>query len=154
MQSPYLDTLEDADDLDSADSEASLERSGRSLDIGRFWHVLHYLLTGEDKMDDTEVPPPLGNVVLGGAKTKWEATYGMVRYLTPEEVKSVASALEGIREEDLRRRDPATLDAKLYSHHGAWSVETLEMVVDVFTQVRDFFSEAALGGDVVLLSSD
>ncbi len=149
-----LDCLDDADELDSSDSEASLEESGRLLDIGRYWQALHFLLTGKAETDKTEVPPPLGNVVLGGTETKWEATYGKVRHLTPEEVRGVASALTGIREEDLRCRDLTLFPTDLYSHQGNWDTEDLERLIEVFTEVRDFFSQAAREGDVVLLSSD
>ncbi len=149
-----MDDLEDEEDLDSSASEAMLKESGRHLDIGRYWHALHFLLTGRAEMDKTEATPP-GNAVLGGSETKWEATYGMVRYLAPEEVKDVAFALEATQQEDLRRRDPATFTAaNLYSAHGIWSREDLEPLIEVFTQVRDFFSQAAREGNVVLLSKD
>src|SRR5437868_5943078 len=68
--------LEDEEDIFAwADS---LEASGRYLSIDKMWHGLHFLLTGSNAMDGTDVPPPLDNVVMGGTDTDWEATYGMV----------------------------------------------------------------------------
>ncbi|MBV9849044.1 MAG: YfbM family protein [Armatimonadetes bacterium] len=150
-----LELFDDEEDFDSSASDAALEENGRYLDIYQDWHALHFLLTGKAEMDKTDVPPPLGNVVLGGTETKWEATYGKVRYLTPEEVKDVAMALQAIKEEDLRHRDLTTFTAaNLYTYRDGWSTEDLERLMDVFTEVRDFFSKAAREGDVVLLSSD
>jgi hypothetical protein len=149
-----MDHMELLDDLNEA-AITRLEESNNYLDIDRDWHALHFLLTGKAEMDGTSVPPPLGNVVLGGTDTKWEATYGMVRSLTPEEVKDVARALEEIKEDDLRRLDLGTFTAiDLYSYHESWSVEDLERLVNVFAQVRDFFAVAAHEGDIVLLSSN
>ena len=153
-----MDTPEE--DWDDSDHQAALEQAGRYLDIGKFWHGLHFLLTGNTEMDTTTVPPPLGNVVLGGTPTKWEATYGMVRSLTPDEVKEVASALEDTTLEDLRHRNLTQFGAEhLYGYHSLasgsrLSDEDVEALLEVFEEVRDFFIVAAQEGDVVLLSSD
>ena len=154
MDDEIEDSLGDEFDFDAA------AKSGRYLDIGKFWHGLHFLLTGDFEMDATRVPPPLGNVVLGGTPTKWEATYGMVRSLTPEEVKEVASALKDTTLENLRRRSLSQFGAEhLYGYHGLppgsrLDNKDVEAVLEVFKEVRDFFVVAAQEGDVVLLSSD
>ncbi len=151
------DTYEDLDA--DFDDEAAAE-SGHYLDISNSWHALHFLLTGKNEMDSTTVPPPFGNVVLGDTPTKWEATYGLVRSLTPDEVKAVAVALAETKPEDLRRRSLTQFGAEhLYGYHGLprgsnLSAEDLEELLEVFEQVRDFFVAAAQEGDVVLLSSN
>ncbi len=135
-------------------------KSGHYLDISKFWHGLHFLLTGNTDMDTTTVPPPLCNVVLGGTPTKWEATYGMVRSLTSEEVKEVSVALTGTKLDDLRRQSLTQYGAEhLYGYHGLppgsrLDDEDVEALLEVFEEVRDFFIAAAQEGDVVLLSSD
>lgn len=152
------DDFEDQIDAEY-DFDAAAER-GRYLDIGKFWHGLHFLLTGNTQMGTMTVPPPLGNVVSGGAATKWEATYGMVRSLTPDEVKEVASALSQTKPEDLRRRSLTQFGAEhLYGYRGSppdssLDAEDVEALLEVFEEVRDFFVAAAQDGDVVLLSSD
>jgi len=134
-------------------------KSGRYIDIGKFWNGLHFLLTGRNEMDTT-TEPPLGNVVLGGTPTKWEATYGMVRSLTPQEVKEVAFALENTKSEELRRRSLTQFGAEhLYGYHGLprgsrLSDGDVEALLEVFEEVREFFVKAAQEGDVVLLSSN
>lgn len=154
MDDDFEDNLGDEFDFDAA------AKSGRYLDIGKFWHNLHFLLTGNTETDTTTAPPPLGNVVLGGTPTKWEATYGMVRLLTPEEVSEVAAALEDTTPEDLRRRSLRQFGAEhLYGYHGSppgsrLGDEDVEAVLEVFEEVRDFFVIAAQEGDVMLLSSD
>lgn len=154
MDDDFEDNLGDEFDFDAA------AKSGRYLDIGKFWHGLHFLLTGNTEMDTGTVRPPLGNVVLGGTPTKWEATYNMVRSLTPEEVREVAFVLENMTLENLRRRSLTQYGAEhLYGYHGLPCGSSLgagdtEALLEVFEEVRDFFIAAAQEGDVVLLSSD
>lgn len=154
MDDDFEDNLGEEFNFDAA------AKSGRYLDIGKFWHGLHFLLTGNTDMDTTTVPPPLGNVVLGGTPTKWEATYGTVRSLTPAEVKEVASVLEDTTLEDLRRRSLLQFGAEhLYGYRGLprgsrLGDEDVEALLEVFEEVRDFFVLAAQEGDVMLLSFD
>jgi Domain of unknown function (DUF1877) len=91
-----------------ADSD-ELRSSDRYLTIDKDWHALHVLLTGEisNPSNIPPVPPPLGNVVMGGTETPIDATYGKVRFLKPDDVREVADALSQISVDDLRARfDP------------------------------------------------
>lgn len=142
-----------------ADSD-ELRSSDRYLTIDKDWHALHALLTGQvsDPSEIQPVPPPLGNVVIGGKETLIDATYGKVRYLDPEEVRAVADALSGVSVDDLRARfDPvAFTEAKVYPNPrpGGWDMEQLESLLWVYPQLVGFFREAAREGNVVLLSFD
>jgi len=134
--------------------------SDRYLDIQKEWHALHALLTG-DFSSPSEIkpfPPPLGNVVLGGTETPFNATYDKVRVLNPDEVRQVADALAVISAEDLKARfDPIAFPAAgIYSYPGPaeWYDEALEAVLFIYPQVVEFFGKAAQEGDVVLLSLD
>lgn len=131
-----------------------LSADERYLDIDKNWHGLHFLLTDSGSLGATQVLGPLGNVVLGGTPTKWEASYGPVRFLTPREVKEVADALAQLNEEDLRRRydSEAFLAADIYPQ--GWDQTSLDYLMAAFCQVRDFFKQAAEEGNVVLLSCD
>ncbi len=154
MDDDFEDNIGEEFDFDAA------AKSGRYLDIGKFWNGLHFLLTGKAEMDSTTVPPPLGNIVLGGTPTKWEATYGMVRSLTPEEVGDAANALTEMTLDDLRRRSQTQYGAEyLYSYHSLprgsrLSNGDVEVLIEVFEEVRDFFVAAAQAGEVILLSSN
>ncbi|EEF60679.1 YfbM family protein [Pedosphaera parvula] len=151
-----LESLDDPEALLVAIEER--EASGRHLSVGTDWHALHFLLTGEGDIWKKIAPPPLGNVVQGGKETPWECTYGHVRSLTPDEVREVAQALEGISVEELRSRFNVESfnAAQIYPHgrRGAWTVEDVESVFDFYPLLVLFFQEAAKAGEMVLLSSD
>jgi hypothetical protein len=117
-----------------ADSD-ELRSSDRYLTIDKDWHALHVLLTGEISKPSNirPVPPPFGNVVLGGTETSIDSTYGKVRFLNPDEVREVADVLSQITAEDLRARfDPtAFTEAGVYPNPrpGGWDAEKLESVL-------------------------
>ncbi|GAB4207232.1 MAG: hypothetical protein Fur006_64980 [Coleofasciculaceae cyanobacterium] len=72
----------------------ALEASDRYLDLDKHWRALHFLLTGAFPYESHSTDESLFHKVFwGGATTQWEATYGMVRYLTVSEVKEIAEAL-------------------------------------------------------------
>jgi hypothetical protein len=140
-----------------------LEDNGRYFEVGKDWQALHYVFYLAREMDTTTMPPPLGNVIFGGTPTPWEAGYGMVRYLTPEEVQDVASALSAIEEDELRPRlDLAVFQEVDIDPRGdSWDHyfveycrDSIGYLLNLFARVRDFFSTAARDGDVVLLSCD
>ena len=58
----------------------SMQADPSWVDLGKDWHVLHFLLTG-DASDDPDHRPgqPLHNAVMGGRPTSIEADYGPVR---------------------------------------------------------------------------
>src|SRR5262245_21082681 len=97
-------------DIDEEDEEAydahrdELEKSGNFLDIEKALHSLHFLLTGDASFGQTSVPPPLGNVFMGGTLTDWDTSYDFYRYLLPHEVKEVSEALGQLSREELRQR--------------------------------------------------
>jgi Domain of unknown function (DUF1877) len=142
-----------------ADSD-ELRSSDRYLTIDKDWHALHVLLTGEisNPSNIKPVSPPLGNAVTGGTETSFDATYGKVRFLKPDEVRAVADALGQISVQDLRARfDPvAFTEAEVYPNPrpGGWNLEELESLLWVYPQLVGFFRDAAREGNVVLLSLD
>jgi hypothetical protein len=135
-----------------------LENSEYYLNIGKDWHMLHFLLTGDGELGEHAVlpPPPLGNVVQGGTETEWECTYGHVRFLSPAEVKEVANALNKISVGELRSRfRAADFEAvDIYQLGSEWTEDEAESVFEVYPRVVDFFNKAARNGDIILLSSD
>jgi hypothetical protein len=131
------------------------EASGLVFRLYQEWHALHYLLTGEwDLNNPSRVPPPLGNVVMGGTPTPIEASYGPVRSLSPDEVRALAR----IPAEELQRRyDAAQFNAhRIYPNPrpGGWDKEGLDELIDLYPRLVDFFARAAEAGDIVLVSSD
>lgn len=152
-----LDSLDDPKKLLAGMQEQ--ESSDRYLGIGKDWHALHFLLTGDGELKPHPLPPPpLGDVVQGGTETQWECTYGHVRSLTPDEVRAVAEALGRISVEDLRSRFSVELfnTAQIYPHgrRARWTAEEAEPVFEIYPRLVEFFQAAARDGDMVLLSSD
>jgi hypothetical protein len=152
-----LDDLDDPEKLLARREEQ--ESNGRYLRIGKDWHALHFLLTGDGELRPHPLPPPpLGNVVQGGTETQWPCTYGHVRSLTPDEVRAVADAIGRISVDDLRSRFSAESfnTAQIYPHgmRAYWTAEEAESVIEIYPRVVKFFQAAACDGDVVLLSSD
>ena len=152
--------LEDLDDPEKLVAKMQEQESSDCyLGIGKDWHALHFLLTGDGELKPHPLPPPpLGNVVQGGTETQWPCTYGHVRSLKPDEVRAVANALGEISVEELRSRfNVASLNAAQIYPHGkrrSWTDDEAESVFEIYPRVVEFFEAAARDGDMVLLSSD
>jgi hypothetical protein len=153
--------LEDLDDpMEMVEQMLKQRRSRRYLSIGTDWHVLHFLLTGDSVLGEKgkPPPPPLGNVVQGGTKTRWPCTYGKVRFLTPAQVRAVAKALTKISVNELRSRFSVESFnvADIYPHgrRKAWCKDAAESAFRIYPRLVKFFQAAARDSDVILLSSD
>ncbi|MEH1828554.1 MAG: DUF1877 family protein [Nostoc sp.] len=126
----------------------TLRNSDRYLDIDKYWRSLHFLFTGVSYDSENNGDMLLHKVFMGGSATPWEATYGMVRYLTVSEVNEMSEALNNILEDDFKSR----LDSLLGSHESRAYMEP--HFFDLYVQFVKFFNVAAQEGDIVLLSLD
>src|SRR2546425_4040968 len=132
------------------------------LDVDKTWQVMHFLLTG----DAWGGAPPLAKTIMGGTDIGEDLGYGPARYLMPEEVREVASALSGVSIDDLRKRfDPAALEkAEVYpgfsgavEHVGVDPAaepemkDFLEFLLKKFEGLVSFYAEAASKGNAMLL---
>ncbi|MDC0833635.1 hypothetical protein CKA32_006603 [Geitlerinema sp. FC II] len=124
------------------------------LSIEKEWQAIHYLLTGEVACDRSSAEPPLNQVIFGGTETEFEATYGYVRYFTPDEVKEIAIAIAQLPEIDLRIRFNEREDLELYAQSDKWDEEDWEFLKRTLKYIHDFFAEAAKNNEIVLISSD
>ena len=147
---------------------------GPILELDKAWHVIHFLLTG----DEWGGSAPLKDAIVGGTEIGPDLGTGPARFLTAEEVRAVSAALGRTSESDLRSRfDPAALDAaQIYP--GMWkpaappkrglfgrakavapdkSVETkelaefLDFAMERFRALVTFYTAAAGNGDAMLL---
>jgi hypothetical protein len=149
---------------------------GPLLDLDKSWHVIHYLLTNREGDAD----PPLGNAVLGGTVVVADFGQGSLRYLTPEQVNEVASALATVDESFLHSKWVPSNRTEIYGwpwhpprdipRHGLFgrfrapmrvpdpsSAETEEswkFVLDRFHALQRFYEEASRGSDAVILWID
>ena len=123
---------------------------GRHLDIDKTWHAIHFLLNGEKWEGD----PPLLNAVLGGDPIGEEDVgYGPARSLSPEEVRKVADALDGIPAHELLGRfDAAALnDEEIYPHGWSCTEEERQYLSSYYLELVAFLRRASQAGDAMIL---
>jgi hypothetical protein len=117
------------------------------LDLDKMWHGLHYVLTGTAWAGD----PPFSLTILGGTEIGEDTGYGPPRYLTPEEVRAVADALNGTRHDVfLARFDPNAMnEAEVYS--GGWEDCHRQHMGQYLAHLAGFYERAAETGSAVLI---
>jgi hypothetical protein len=116
------------------------------LNLEKSWHVLHFLLTGEAE----EAQPPLGNAILGGKEIGDDLGYGPARFLTPQQVQEVASALASMKKEDLASR--FNLDAMIKAQiYPVRDESELELAQEYFEDLSRYYADAAVAGNAMLL---
>ncbi|BAY40395.1 hypothetical protein NIES2111_47780 [Nostoc sp. NIES-2111] len=126
-----------------------LENSDRYLDLDKYWQPLHFIFTGEFPYDgQTNNITWLHKMFMEGTVTNWEATYGMVRYFTADEVQVIAQMLNNISNDDLQQ----ALNKLFSSNESRAYMEP--HYINLYTQVINFFSKAAHEGEIILVSFD
>ncbi len=147
-----------ADDVDD-EFEAlyeRLEQSKQYLDINNTWQAIHFLLTDEFCFQgQSQTPPPLRNVVMGGVPTDIETTYGVAFYLTAPEVAEAAKGLEPLTVEEMAPRFNAKAfrEAKVYPGNERWQNDDFEEFATEYENLRGFFLVAARENQAMLLAS-
>lgn len=121
------------------------------LDLDKAWHGIHFLLTGEVWGGEG----PHAMAVLGGVAVGDDVGYGPARYLTVEEVRSVANALGKISRDMLRKRYiPSAFEHAQVYPTGIWEVEgeqAFEWLMPWYAELVSFYKRAAENGNAVLL---
>ena len=120
------------------------------LDIDKAWHAIHYLLNGKT----WEGEAPLFHTILGGEEIGEDVGYGPSRFLTPSQVKAIASELIGLTPDAVGARfEPTAMDAaEIYPQ--TWTrdgKDGWEYVRHYYEQLREFYLKASERGDAVLL---
>jgi len=120
------------------------------LDIDKTWHAIHFLLNG----DRWEGTGPLYDAVLGGEVLgKEDLGYGPARFLTADEVKETAAALDEISVSDLLDK----LDAQELNDNDiyprGWTGEQIDLqyIKDYFLRLVIFFRSCADSDHAMLL---
>jgi hypothetical protein len=125
-----------------------IHKDGSELCLHKSWHCLHFLLTGKGW---EPADPPLGNAIMGGTELPDRQRvmgYGPARYLTPLQVREVASALASFPvEERAEAFDPEFAHKqKVYVPHH----EKAELLY-YFGLLRDFYLDASGKNNAILL---
>jgi hypothetical protein len=133
-------------ELSTVDAGFGIGLNENGLNLEKSWHVLHYLLTGETE----EAQPPLGNAILGGKEIGDDLGYGPARFLTPQQVQEVASALASMKKEDLASRFDldAMIKAQIYPVRDE---SELELAQEYFEDLSRYYADAAVAGNAMLL---
>jgi len=120
------------------------------VDVDKAWHGLHYLLTGQ--ADGGR--PPQSWVILGGQEFGSDVGFGPARFLTPDQVRTVAELLSKTDAERLASRfDPADMARKNIYPEVIWERDghdALEYVLENYTHLQTFYQDASDRGDCVL----
>lgn len=120
------------------------------IDLDKSWHGIHYLLTGS--ADGGAEPQSLA--VIGGEEFGPDVGYGPARFLTAEQVRSVAAALSGTSSEVLSQRfNPKDMEDKQIYPDVIWvrdGQEALDYLLENYQQLQAFYQGAAARGDAVI----
>ena len=129
------------DDGDGGDDWLALDKS---------WHGVHFLLTGTAWGTDD----PLGGAVLGGREVGEDDGYGPPRLLEPDGVRTVADALEGATDAELRGRFDAEQMQRLDIYPQIWGESDIldEYLMPNVAALREFYARAAARHAAVLIA--
>lgn len=132
-------------DLDDDDAEMPEPE----LDLDKFWHGVHFLLTGSAWGLGDGVA---GAAVLGGEEIGEDGGYGPARLVTADRVRSVADALDALDDDTLRTRfdRPAMKAAEIYPDIWDEDVSPDGFLAHV-AELRRFYRTAADNGQALLL---
>lgn len=139
---------DEEDEEDEEEGEDYLKAA--ELDIDKSWHAIHFMLTG----DPWGGEPPLANVVLGGTVLGDEDVgYGPARFLTSDEVREIAEALNTTPSAELRRRfvPKELMAADIYPQIWDEGEDALRYVVEYYEMLTRFFNEANEADEAMLL---
>jgi hypothetical protein len=135
---------------DLMDDESPDAAPGRSVDLDKAWHGIHFLLTGTAWETSTD----LGLAVLGGEPLGDDLGYGPVRMLDPHQVDRVASALGRLSRDKLRLRFDRGRMRALEIYPDIWDEPEVldEYLLSNLDDLAKFYAEASAGGEAVLLA--
>tara|TARA_R110002072_G_scaffold28855_3_gene92182 strand:+ start:120 stop:695 length:576 start_codon:yes stop_codon:yes gene_type:complete len=119
-----------------------------SFSLEKDWHVMHYLLTNRVWGGKG----PLSDAILGGTPIGPNNDFGPARYLEPEEVSAVATALEPVdRPRLLRHWPPWFLPRWRLYYVGSYGEAEAEAVAFEFSELRDYYLTARANGEGMIL---
>ena len=131
-------------------AEANDGTERRRLDIDKSWHAIHFLLNGSP-WDGTY---PLVCLVMGGESIgEQDVGYGPARFLTTQQVKDVANAIEQIPAWELREKFDANRmnDEEIYPHGWRDSAEERDYISQHYLALVKFFKDAADANDAIIV---
>jgi hypothetical protein len=130
-------------DEDEGIEFSSMEEN--SLYLGKMWHLLHYLITGDADNEDY----PLACAVMAGYLL--HKSWNDWSFLPSDQVKEIAEALVGLSDDDLRRVGEIRPIPEIYRTPSI-SKDTVEEALDYFHNLKDYYQDASDNGNAILRS--
>jgi hypothetical protein len=117
-------------------------RDPRQFNMEKDWHVIAYLLTGDAKMREGNLPNnALHNVIFGGLKTSVITGYGPARYFDSKLVSESATALSGAdRKVIAARYNP--VEMKKLELYAPTEENERKAILNVIEEFTAFFRKA------------
>lgn len=123
-----------------------------TVDVDKAWHGIHYVLNGTSG----EAEGPLGQAVLGGEVIGEDQGMGPARYLTPQQVKDIAAALDALSMDEFKARyKPIEMTAAEIYPEIIWErddEDALDYLIENYQVMVSFYRDAAARGDGVILT--
>lgn len=123
--------------------------SARSAEIGKGWHGLHYLLTGETE----EASGPLAFLLSGGQNLGDESE--PIRYFSPDETSAINRAVTAVSDDNLWSRfNPQAMEAADV-YPGIWDEDEEDLKEEYlmyFGQLKKLIAAAAAQGHGLLVT--
>jgi hypothetical protein len=134
-------------DPDSPDAVAETFTEDDGIELGKTWHFVHYLITGDAKGGEY----PLGYAIMIGRP--FDKYSSDLTWRSPDEVKDIAEALANLSEKDLlkRRNPPKASKIRIYDYPAGFKKKDIEEVLPYFRKLRDYYSAAAKQGNAMLV---
>lgn len=126
------------------------------ISIDQSWDGIHFLLAGKIAGDNFDQSNPKEWIMVGWGEWGPDVGYGPSRFVAPKEVTQLANYLSKLRDEDLKKNfDPAKMNELGAYPDGVWDEENiLDWLMENYHKVKDFYINAAKGGNAVLIWTD
>lgn len=124
------------------------EEHENCMDVDKAWHGIHFLLSGDPWGGNL----PLANVVLGGTEIGDDVGYGPARYITADDVRTVADAISDVTPQELAKRyDPSALKKhEIYPEIWDEGEGAVEYLTSWYQSLREYYLDAASKGNAML----
>lgn len=122
------------------------------LYLDKAWHGVHWLLA----KSAGPTPAPESKVIFGGKEIGKNLGYGKPRIFTPSEVKQIASLLDSLSLDELKKNyQPQAMDkADIYPNDWVeWEKSgepALDYLLSAFQELKAFYRRAARAGHSVI----
>ncbi|MGD2183335.1 YfbM family protein [Lusitaniella coriacea] len=139
------------EDFIDSETPKNEKKPTEKINIQKAWHGIHFLLTGESYSNES----PLAMTIFGGTEISKDLEYSTMRYLTPEQVHEIATALRDVSKKDLAQGYvPSAFEENNIYPTEIWESEgdkALEYLLHYYELTLAFYQSVSSRGDAVIL---